>query len=165
MLNQKDNFLTDFIIQGISTIRDCEILNKFNSIEYGEIVDVSKPFTGYEYNQHQKEFLNYVSTYIQDEYMSTFRPATLVSINLWNGVDDKSLDWHIDNKRGQDCCFLYYLDTVQVGGELEFKSQNEHVSIQPVAGTLVWLSQSDKYRHRAKRSEKTRRVINVEFKY
>jgi len=165
MIQQKNEFLTNYIINGVSVMKDELILKKFDEIQYEPIINVSDSPFKITYTNSQKDFLNFFANYVYTEYVSPFRPANIVSANLWDGVDKKSLEWHVDNGYGQDCSFLYYLDDCLHDGYLEFKNEKEEFTIHPTSGTLVWLNQSDKYKHRASRSRTRRRIINVEFKY
>ena len=168
MSNQLDNYFAEFILNGFAVIKDTNILEMFDNTDYGDILNVELIPDSLEYevkyNQKQKNFLNSISKYIKLTYLDNYIKTEQVSANIWSGVDDGSLKWHCDDREGQDFCFLYYFDTMIDDGALHFKSVEKELSIYPEAGTLVWLNLTNKYLHKADRSNRQRRVMNLEFK-
>lgn len=171
MSKPQNDFFLDYMIYGFSYIQDDTILKMFKSIDnFGEIVNVEnmsddEEYTP-EYNIIQNKFLQDVQNYLEEKYINENLETLNISRNIWSGVDDGSLEWHNDYLEGQDFCFLYYLDTMLFDGALYFKSliTNENRILYPKEGTLVWLNLTNKYLHKADRSSKQRRVINLEYK-
>lgn len=161
----KNEFVTDYLINGISYIKDYTILDWFSQINFGKIANVSTDQSFKEYTETQKLFLAKVSEYLYNNYVLKFRVAELISCDIWDGVDDYSLDWHVDNKNKQDFSFLYYLDDSDANLYFMDTESGIESCVSIEAGTLVWLNQSSKYRHKAERSTQKRRMINVQFKY
>ena len=171
MSNPQNNFFLNYLIHGFFFIEDDTILKMFKEIDnFGEIVDVENISDNIdyipEYTEIQNKFLQDVQNYLEEKYINQNLKTLNVSKNIWSGVDNGSLIWHNDYLEGQDFCFLYYLDTMVSDGALHFKSikENQSVTLYPKEGTLVWLNLTNKYFHRADRSSKQRRVINLEYK-
>jgi hypothetical protein len=165
---QTHEFITEFLINGISTTQDIDLLQDFNFTPLVNVADIDGMDYSISYSDQQINFLNRFSSHIENNYIGQlFTTYVCLDKKMWDGVDSKSLEWHNDSKTGQDSCFLYYIDDCneEVGGALYFKNETEEYKIYPKAGTLIWLSQNPKYLHKAEQSTKQRRVVHLEYRH
>lgn len=165
---QIQQFITDFLIEGFSVIKDLNPLYNFTCTNLVNVESIDDIDYIAQYTNEQNEYLKYFSEYIETNYISKiFSNYTCLTKNMWDGVDSKSCEWHNDNKEGQDSCFLYYIDSssLETGGALYFKNDQKEYKIYPASGTLVWMKQSPVFLHKADRSIKQRRVIHLEYKH
>lgn len=113
--------------------------------------------------------LGLFAQYIKAKYIDpNWENAKFNKFAIWEGIDEDSMDWHTDKFETWDIFFLYYLsDTYEeTGGSIEFEWEDNRVSIQPKAGTLILINNfknSKGFWHRAVASKITRYCSSFDF--
>lgn len=161
---------TQFLSQGFAVFPEPGLLN-VNDFTFENVELVSDPIlNAFTPEQHRLmlDFIHHICT----KYIEPLYPAyTIVNYAVWDGVDLGSAEWHNDATENFDINCLYYFDTqtVESGGNIEFMwpvsdKHTAHTGVYPVAGTLAFINQQLKFKHKANRSATKRRVASVEFK-
>lgn len=92
------------------------------------------------------------------------KPFIVTNYCAWEGVNLGSTFWHNDSIENFDFNALYYFDDTyeDIGGSIEFKFGEKEIKIFPKINDLILINQSGKFLHKASKSNKQRRVFNIE---
>lgn len=122
-------------------------------------------------SKHSMEFLDYIQYIIGQDYVSKvchkFEPT---SIDVINGVDNGTKDWHNDLIEGEHIAVLCYLsDTDETtGGYTEFRStQTGEVTgkFYPKKYDICMINHSEGWQHRVEPLKKDVDRIAINFGY
>lgn len=108
--------------------------------------------------------LDEAATYLKRTYLPDY--AELGYYNYWEGSEPTAMEWHNDHIEGCDVFFIYFLNDVDIGGELMFRRTGGEITgmIQPRKHLLVKGSQKTSFEHIAVYSPEKRYVCNFGFK-
>jgi len=110
--------------------------------------------------------LNDMSSYVGSSYIAPYFPGySDYTYSMFVGSEHSTMEWHNDLVEGYNTFFLYYLTTVDHGGELMIQCNDSVVGcVQPKKHLLVMLSQASHVKHRVNPTDQVRVAINLAYK-
>ena len=121
-------------------------------------------------NEKIEKQLEKTKEYVSDKYILPLSSHAYGKIEVVNGLDKPTLEWHNDLIEGPNCgCLLYFDDTDEdTGGNISFrrKSDKEVISsFYPKKYDILVLNQSLKFQHKVdpQKMPVPRRVMSLNF--
>lgn len=156
--------MSDFFIQGFTSTTDYVIMDLI-----GKLPPLEEWILG---DQDHATYpigvdLNPAMEYIAKTYVEPFFPNYTKGYQyIWNKSESKTMVWHNDLVEGYNLFFLYYMNDVTDGGEIQFRVNGiETGMIQPRKHLLVMASQELHVEHKVNYTPQPRIVSNYGFNY
>jgi hypothetical protein len=144
----------DFLTKG------CVIFNDSYAFQFIDINDIKWSDAGHvglqvviKEEKIQNELLS-TQKYLGEKYVKQLDPNYKLAnkIDLVNGMDQATLQWHNDLIEGPNLCILAYFDDMDydIGGAICFRNsetKEEIIKYYPIQNDLIIMNQSLKYQH------------------
>ena len=163
--------LDTFLNKGYTLLRDEKLLKTFDidALDWGEKGDMGVALA--KRNEDINKQLEKLADKVSDNYvMPIFGSHGVSKIEVVNGLDKPTLEWHNDLVEGPNCgCLLYFDDTDEdTGGAIKFrhaKSKDQISEIYPKKFDIIVINHSLRFQHMVTEQKMPvpRRVMSLNF--